>query len=91
VAAVGYVWAFSALTASPGARTYYDRRKTTGDCHTAAQRNLFNRLLGWLSPRQARGLAVVTNLPLPRRPERRAMVLACLRRCTTHGFAIRRP
>ena len=47
-AAVGYVWAFAALTASPGARTHYDRRKTTGDRHTAAQRNLFNRLLGCL-------------------------------------------
>jgi hypothetical protein len=34
LAAVGYVWAFPALTASPGARTHYDRRKTTGDRHT---------------------------------------------------------
>jgi transposase len=48
LAAVGYLWAFSALTASPGARTHYDQRKTTGDRHTAAQRNLFNRLLGCL-------------------------------------------
>jgi transposase len=48
LAAVGYIWAFAALTASPGARTHYDRRKTTGDQHTAAQRNLFNRLLGCL-------------------------------------------
>jgi transposase len=48
LAAVGYVWAFAALTASPGARTHYDKRKTTGDRHTAAQRNLFNRLLGCL-------------------------------------------
>lgn len=48
LAAVGYVWAFAALTASPGARAHYDRRKTTGDRHTAAQRNLFNRLLGCL-------------------------------------------
>ena len=45
LAAVGYVWAFSALTASPGARAHYDHRKTTGDRHTAAQRHLFNRLL----------------------------------------------
>jgi hypothetical protein len=29
-------------------RTHYDHRKTTGDRHTAAQRNLFNRLLGCL-------------------------------------------
>jgi transposase len=48
LAPVGYVWAFAALTASPGARAHYDRRRTTGDRHTAAQRNLFNRLLGCL-------------------------------------------
>jgi hypothetical protein len=48
LAAAGYIWAFSAITASPGARTHYDRRKTAGDRHTAAQRNLFNRLLGCL-------------------------------------------
>jgi transposase len=48
LAAAGYVWAFSALTASPGARAHYDKRKATGDRHTAAQRNLFNRLLGCL-------------------------------------------
>jgi hypothetical protein len=48
LAAVGYSWAFSALTASPGARAHYDRRKTAGDRHTAAQRNLFNRLIGCL-------------------------------------------
>ena len=46
--AAGYSWAFSALTASPGARAHYDRRKDTGDRHAAAQRNLFNRLLGCL-------------------------------------------
>jgi transposase len=48
LAGVGYIWAFAALTASPGARAHYDRRRTTGDRHTAAQRNLFNRLLGCL-------------------------------------------
>lgn len=48
LASVGYVWAFAALTASPGARAHYDRRKTAGDRHVAAQRNLFNRLLGCL-------------------------------------------
>jgi transposase len=48
LAAAGYVWAFSALTASPGARAHYDRRKDAGDRHAAAQRNLFNRLLGCL-------------------------------------------
>jgi len=48
LAAAGYNWAFSALTASPGARAHYDRRKDTGDRHAAAQRNLFGRLLGCL-------------------------------------------
>ena len=48
LAAAGYTWAFAALTASPGARAHYDRRKDAGDRHGAAQRNLFNRFLGCL-------------------------------------------
>jgi Transposase IS116/IS110/IS902 family len=48
LAAAGYVWAFSALTASPGARAHHQRRRAAGDRHIAAQRNLFNRLLGCL-------------------------------------------
>jgi transposase len=48
LAAAGYIWAFSAITASPGARGHYDRRKADGDRHAAAQRNLFGRLLGCL-------------------------------------------
>jgi hypothetical protein len=48
LAAAGYTWAFSALSASPGARAHYDRRKADGDRHAAAQRNLFGRLLGCL-------------------------------------------
>jgi transposase len=48
LASVGYVWAFASLTASPGARAHYDRRRAEGDRHTAAQRNLFNRMLGCL-------------------------------------------
>lgn len=48
LASVGYVWAFAALTASTGARAHYDRRRSDGDRHTAAQRNLFNRMLGCL-------------------------------------------
>ncbi len=46
--AAGYSWAFSALTASPGARAHYDRRRQAKDRHSAAQRNLFARLLGCL-------------------------------------------
>jgi transposase len=48
LASVGYLWAFAALSASPGARAHYDRRRATGDRHIAAQRNLFNRLIGVL-------------------------------------------
>ena len=48
LAGVGYIWAFAALTASPGARAHYDRRRDAGDRHAAAQRNLFSRLLGCL-------------------------------------------
>ena len=48
LASVGYVWAFATLTASPGARAHYDRRKAAGDHHNAAQRNLFNRMIGIL-------------------------------------------
>jgi transposase len=46
--AAGYTWAFSAISASPGARAHYDRRKDAGDRHAGALRNLFGRLLGCL-------------------------------------------
>jgi transposase len=48
LAAVGYTWSFSALTASPGARAHYDHRRHAGDRHAAAQRNLSGRMLGCL-------------------------------------------
>ncbi len=48
LAGVGYMWAFSAMAHSDGARAHYDRRRQAGDRHTAAQRNLFNRLIGCL-------------------------------------------
>ncbi|MFI6731400.1 IS110 family transposase [Nonomuraea sp. NPDC050451] len=45
----GYLWAFSAITASPGAKAHYRRRRDDhADWHAAAQRNLFNRMLGQL-------------------------------------------
>lgn len=45
----GYLWAFSAITASPGANAHYRRRRDDrGDWHAAGQRNLFNRMLGQL-------------------------------------------
>jgi transposase len=44
----GYLWTFSAITASPGAKAHYRRlRDDHGDWHAAAQRNLFN-LIGQL-------------------------------------------
>ncbi len=40
--------AFAALTASPGARAYYDRIRTHEADHRAALRQLANRLVGIL-------------------------------------------
>lgn len=45
---IGYQWAFCALTTSPGVLAHYRRRRDRGDWHAAAQRNLFNRMLGIL-------------------------------------------
>jgi transposase len=45
---VGYLWALSLLTTSPGARAHYDRRRDRGDNYSAAARNLANRYLGIL-------------------------------------------
>lgn len=42
------LWAFSALTASPGARAYYDRLPAAGTTHQQALRALANRLVGVL-------------------------------------------
>jgi hypothetical protein len=43
-----YLWAFAALSASPGARAYYDARRAAGATHHAALRALGNRLVGIL-------------------------------------------
>ena len=43
-----YLWAFTALTKSPGARAYYDTRRAAGDTHNAALRRLASKLLGQL-------------------------------------------
>ena len=43
-----YLWAFAALTASPGARSFYDVRRANGDTHHRALRALANRLVGVL-------------------------------------------
>ncbi|MFE5485649.1 IS110 family transposase [Streptomyces sp. NPDC056527] len=45
----GYLWAFASITASPGAKAHYRRRRDDhGDWHASAQRNLFNRMIGQL-------------------------------------------
>jgi transposase len=43
-----YLWAFSALTKSPGARAFYDERRVAKDTHHQALRALGNRLVGIL-------------------------------------------
>jgi hypothetical protein len=43
-----YLWAFAAITASPGARAFYDTRRAAGDTHHQALRALGNRLVGIL-------------------------------------------
>jgi hypothetical protein len=65
---VSGTWAFAALTASPGARAHYDRRRHTGDRHAAAQRNLFNRLLGCLHHCLATGQHYNENTAFPPPP-----------------------
>jgi transposase len=48
LAAAGWIWAFGAATHCQSAGEHYRRRRELGDRHAAAQRNLFNRLLGQL-------------------------------------------
>jgi len=48
LADVTYRWAFCALTASPGARAFYDDHRARGDTHNRALRALANRLVGIL-------------------------------------------
>jgi transposase len=48
LADASYRWAFAAITASPGARNFYDTRRATGDTHNRALRALANRLVGIL-------------------------------------------
>jgi transposase len=43
-----HMWAFAAITTSPGARAFYDQRRTNGDTHNRALRALANRLVGLL-------------------------------------------
>jgi transposase len=41
-------WAFCSISASPGARAFYDQRRARGDTHNQALRALANRLVGIL-------------------------------------------
>jgi hypothetical protein len=43
-----YQWAFASITASPGARAFYDQRRAAGDTHNRALRALANRWIGIL-------------------------------------------
>jgi transposase len=43
-----HLWAFTALTKSPGARAYYDLQRARGKTHNQALRALANRLVGIL-------------------------------------------
>jgi transposase len=43
-----YLWAFAAITVSPGARAFYDQHRAGGDTHNQALRALANRLVGIL-------------------------------------------
>ncbi|WP_239081804.1 hypothetical protein [Streptomyces sp. SID9727] len=47
LASAGYMWSFAALR-SHEPREHYDGRGASGERHTAALRNLFNKLLGCL-------------------------------------------
>jgi len=48
LADAAYMWAFSAINASPGARVFYDQHRAAGDTHHRALRALANRLVGIL-------------------------------------------
>jgi transposase len=48
LAAIGYSWAFSAMSRPSPTREHYLRRRDRGDGHAAALRHLFNRMLGQL-------------------------------------------
>jgi transposase len=43
-----YLWAFTSMRSSPGARAFYDQHRAAGDTHNKALRALANRLVGIL-------------------------------------------
>ncbi len=64
-----YLWAFASLTASPGARAYYDARRAAGDGHHQALRALGNRLVGILHGCLAHHAAYDETIAWAHRPE----------------------
>ncbi|MFJ3205690.1 transposase [Streptomyces sp. NPDC086989] len=67
--AAGYLWAFSAITASPSAKAHYRRRRDNHADWHAAQRNLFNRMIGQLYPRLQQEQRYDEELAFPAPPE----------------------
>jgi hypothetical protein len=62
-----YLWAFSSLTASPGARADYDAHRAAGDTHRQALRALGDRLVGILHGCLAHHTAYDENIAWGRR------------------------
>jgi hypothetical protein len=60
-----YLWAFAALTASPGARRCYDAHRARGATHHQALRALGNRLVGILHGCLARRVAYQEQVAWP--------------------------
>jgi transposase len=60
-----YLWAFAALTASPGARRCYDAHRARGQTHHQALRALGNRLVGILHGCLAHRVAYQEQLAWP--------------------------
>jgi transposase len=60
-----YLWAFAALTASPGARRCYDAYRARGQTHHQALRALGNRLVGILHGCLARRVAYQEQVAWP--------------------------
>jgi transposase len=60
-----YLWAFAALTASPGARRCYDAHRARGQTHHQALRALGNRLVGILHGCLARRVAYNEQVAWP--------------------------
>jgi transposase IS116/IS110/IS902 family protein len=60
-----YLWAFAALTASPGARRCYDAHRARGATHHRALRALGNRLVGILHGCLARRIAYQEQVAWP--------------------------